>query len=50
MKTLTLGFFNNVLTKEEAEIAFQILCDYVDPDGVIYINHFTEILWRLNTL
>ena len=39
MKTLTLGFFNNVLTKEEGEVAFQILCDYVDPDGVIYINH-----------
>lgn len=39
MKTLTLGFFNNVLTNEEAEVAFQILCDYVDPDGVIYINH-----------
>lgn len=39
MKTLTLGFFNNVLTQEEGEVAFQILCDYVDPDGVIYINH-----------
>lgn len=39
MKTITLGFFNNVLTNEEAEVAFQILCDYVDPDGVIYINH-----------
>lgn len=29
MKTLTLGFFNNVLNQEEGDVAFQILCDYV---------------------
>lgn len=42
MKTLTLGFFNNVLTQEEGDVAFQILCDYVDPDGIIYINHLSR--------
>lgn len=39
MKTITLGFFKSVLTDEEFDIVWDILCEYHDPDGVFTVDH-----------
>ena len=39
MKTITVGFFKSVLTDEEFDLVWEILCEWVDPDGFFNIDH-----------
>lgn len=39
MKTITVGFFKSILTDEEFEVIWQILCEDIDPDGFFNIDH-----------
>lgn len=42
MKTITVGFFKSVLTYEEFDIVWEILCEHVDPEGFFTVEHIVR--------